>query len=281
MDKITRAMLVRIFEGSGFSWRALGAALVNGQEQGHLLLQLDDPAVSALAARRGWDGALRYPGNGDFLAVVDANVGFNKTNAVVTAALAYDVDLTDPAQPSGTLSVTHTNNASAEVPCLHWGGQRLAGQEAYPIDACYWNYMRVYTPVGAQLLEATPQSVPGGWMLLDRGVQAPVDLLDEKLEGLQGFGALMVVPGGGSQLNGFEWRLPPGALQREADRARYVLYVKKQPGTLAVPLVIRLHLPNGASLESASLVPVVEGNHLYFETDLRTDLLLEVNLRLP
>ena len=91
----------------------------------------------------------------------------------------------------------------------------------------------------------------------------------------------MVVPGGGSQINSFRVRLPGEALERDGNRLRYRLRVDKQPGTLAVPLVIRIHLPNGARLESSSHEVAIEGKDLYLETDLRTDLDLEVELQLP
>jgi hypothetical protein len=257
----------------------MGITLFQGLNQHHLLLQLDDPALTPVVARHGWDGAVRYDG-GDFLMVMDTNVGFNKTNAVVQSSLAYDVDLTDPANPVGSLTVTHQNNARADVPCVHWGGERLPDEKEYPINACYWNYMRVYVPAGAELLEATPQYVPEEWMLLGRGVDGPVDVLDEALDGLQGFGTLMVVPGGESQLASFEYRLPGDVLARDGERTTYHLKVEKQPGTLAVPVIIRLHLPNGAALESSVPAATMDGNHLYFETTLTTDLELTVSFHL-
>jgi hypothetical protein len=60
----------------------------------------------------------------------------------------------------------------------------------------------------------------------------------------------------------------------------YRLKVAKQPGTIANPIIIRVHLPNGTSLEAPVPGAIVEGNHLYLETDLREDLFLELNLLL-
>jgi hypothetical protein len=253
----------------------MGSVLFQGLDQDHLLLQFDDPALMSVIAHHGWDGALRYEG-GDFLMAVDTNIGFNKTNALVDTALTYDVDLRDLAQPSGTLTVTHRNNSSADVPCLQWGAERLPGEEAYPMNACYWNYMRVYVPSGAELLEATPQRVPDEWMTWGEGVDAQVDLLEEELEGLQGFGALMVVPGNEAQLNSFHYRLPEQVLVKEGDQVRYHLHVEKQPGTIAVPLTIRIHLPGRAALISSSMQALIQDDDLLIETDLHTDADLEV-----
>jgi hypothetical protein len=279
MDTLARGMLAKLYAGGDIDWEKMGQTLYEGLNQHHLLLRLDDPRLTPALARQGWDGAVRY-GGGDFVMAVDANVGFNKTNAVVQTSLAYDVDLTDLTQPVGTLMIAHENHASPDVPCVHWGGERLEGQREYPIDACYWNYMRVYLPAGAELLDATPQDVAEEWMILGHGVHGPVDTLDEELDGLQGFGTLMVVPGGRSTITSFHFQLPGQVLAAEGDQRIYHLRVKKQPGTLAVPIIIRIHLPNGATLQTPVPGSIVDGNHLYLETALQTDLDLEVRFML-
>jgi hypothetical protein len=280
MDRITKALLVKIFVGKDISWEKMGSVLFQDLEQDHLLLQVDDPTLTPVLARRGWDGALHYEG-GDFLMAVDANIGFNKTNAVVDTRLTYDVDLSDLTQPAATLTVTHHNNALADVSCLQWRVERPPGEKDYPIDACYWNYMRIYVPAGSELLEATPQHVPDEWMTWSNGVDAPVDLLDEEISGLQAFGTLMAVPGNGSQLDRFQYRLPANVLSMEGDQYHYRLHVEKQPGTLAIPLTLRIHLPQHAVLKSSSLQASLQDGDLLIETDLRTDADLELVFSLP
>ena len=66
----------------------------------------------------------------------------------------------------------------------------------------------------------------------------------------------------------------PGALM-------YSLRVQKQPGTLEIPLLIRIHLPNRAALISSSREAVSQGSHLLIEADLRTDFRLELVFRRP
>jgi hypothetical protein len=275
MDRIAKALLVKIFEGQDISWEKMGSVLFQDLDQDHLLLQFDDPALTTVLAHHGWDGAVKYTGD-DFLMAVDTNIGFNKTNAVVETRLTYDVDLSDLTQPAATLTVTHHNNASADVSCLQWGVERPPGEKEYPIDACYWNYMRVYVPAGSELLEATPQHVPDEWMTWSKGIDAPVDLLDEAVSGLQAFGTLMVVPGSGSQMDRFQYQLPAQVLTEVGDQIHYRLYVKKQPGTLAVPLTLRIHLPARAVLKSSSMQAVSQGNDLLIETNLRADVDLEI-----
>jgi hypothetical protein len=196
---------------------------------------------------------------------------------VVDTSLTYDVDLTELASPISTLTVTHHNKASENVECIQWGGQRPAGQEEYPIDACYWDYMRVYVPFGTELLDAIPQRIPNKWMILERGIPARMDVLEEEINGLQAFGTLKVVPGGKSITTTIEFRLPEQVLVREGERISYRLKIKKQPGTVANPVILRIHFSNELTLESVSPDAIIEGDHIFLETDLRTDLVLSVN----
>ncbi len=95
---LAEALLPKILNGDPAEWRSLSAVLLQALEQRHLLLQMDDPGMEAVLARRDWNGALQS-NSGDFLMVADSNIGFNKTNAVVQTSLAYDVDLSDPSAP--------------------------------------------------------------------------------------------------------------------------------------------------------------------------------------
>jgi hypothetical protein len=282
IGKLAGAVLTRLTSGKGHDWRGIMSVLSQALAERHLLLQFDNPVFAGLLTERGWDNAVR-PIRGDFLMVTDSNIGFNKTNAVVQVSLAYDVDLNDISAPQGTLVVTHRNHADPAVPCIQWNTGQITGEEAYPIDRCYWNYLRVYKQEGADLLTATPHAVPGGWMLLGQAVPARVDELEEELPGARGFGTLLVVPGGKSLGTSFKFALP-GVLfpaQDLSGQHTYRLKVQKQPGTLAIPITIRIHLPSRASLKSAPPGAIVQGKDLLMEMDLRTDIDLQVIFSLP
>ena len=61
----------------------------------------------------------------------------------------------------------------------------------------------------------------------------------------------------------------------------YHLKVQKQPGTLAVPITIRIHLPAHALVIQAPAGAVVDGTDITLQTDLRFDLEIEVLYRVP
>lgn len=280
INRITAVLLDRILK-DGIPPERLSTMLVKVLGERHLLMQFDNPQMTDLLARRNWDGAPR-PSNGDYLMVVDSNVGFNKTNALVTATLIYDVDLTDLAKPRAALVVSHQNNASSQVPCIsHPYISELDLKEFeekdYPINRCYWDYLRVYTLAETELLGASVQTVPAEWMIRKRTVPPQVDVLNDKLDGLRGFGTLKVVSGGESLATSFRFALPASVLEFQAGtrQVAYRLRIQKQPGTLGVAITVRLHLPNGATPLTVPPGAVVDGQNILLQSTLSTDLEFE------
>jgi hypothetical protein len=251
-------------------------------DERHILLQVDNSIITSLLEKYRWDGVVR-PIEGDFLMVVDTNVGFNKTNAVVESSEVYEVDLTKTISPRASLTLIRTNKSVGIASCNHWGKVRAAGEEGYPIQDCYWNYLRVYTTKGTFLLSATPQSIPADWMILKKSPPAKVDVLNEAMEGVQGFGTMQVVPASNSLTTQFQFLLPPSVIQSgpENGQWQYRLKVQKQPGTLAIPLTIRIRLPGNASAIRLPAGAVVEGETILLQTNLRTDLEIELIYGLP
>ncbi len=278
INLIADALIVKISSGTVHP-DSLLSALLKSLNEHHLLLKLDSPSMTTLLATHRWDGAV-LPEKGDFLMVVDTNVGFNKTNAVVTTSMVYDVDLTNLVAPVASLMVVHKNNAAGMI-CKQWDKIRLPGEEYYPITDCYWNYLRIYTPGGTKLLDATPQFVPANWMIVKQDIPARVDTLDEGIAGVQAFGTLQVVPGGETMNTTFRFALPANIVQSGIDQSFYHLLVQKQPGTLAEPVTIRLHLPSNASIRSVPVGALIQDQNILFQTDLRTDLEFEVSFHIP
>jgi hypothetical protein len=275
LNDIAVVLIKKIYEGD-VQWEKFSEVLLKALDERHILLQLDDPTLTSLLARQGWDGAVR-PKGGDFLMVVDSNIGFNKTNAVVESSLVYEVNLTRPLSPLSALTVNHTNNAEAVI-CNQWNKIRLPREGNYPITDCYWNYMRVYMVEGAVILDANPQFVPANWMILRENVPAQVDVLDEGIDGVQTYGTLQVIPGGDSLSISYQFALPEWILevQSGSNQFTYNLRVQKQPGTMAVPITILVTLPENAKILMIPDGAVIQEEMIVIETDLRTDLEVEI-----
>ncbi|HEY9151399.1 MAG TPA: DUF4012 domain-containing protein [Anaerolineales bacterium] len=281
---IANAIIQKVLSDGPSEWRSLSQTFLQALQERHLILQMDNPDMESVLARRNWNGAL-YSNGGDFLTVIDTNVGFNKTTAVVGTSLAYDVDLTNLSAPVGNLVVSHTNHASADIPCAPRGGSvDVTVEEYYPIDRCYWDYMRIYAPLGTTLISAVPQSIPASWMILNQPVAPQVDVLNEGEPGLQGFGTMLVVPGGQTITTTMQFALPAAQILMKdavAHTLTYNLTIRKQPGTVAVPLTLRIHLPNNVDIISASSGGTVQGKNLLFQTNLNTDVNVQVVFSSP
>ena len=281
INDISVALMTKMFEGN-LPWKELASVFLNILDEHHLLLQLDNPDMTSLLARRGWDGTLR-PREGDFLMIVDSNIGFNKTNALVETNIIYDIDLTNLVAPVSNLTIIHQNNADGKVPCIQWRGLTLEGEKTYPIDRCYWDYMRVYTPSGTGLLNANIQAIPADWMIRREAVPAQVDLLEEEIEGVQGFGVLKVVPGEQSVETNIQFRLPASIVKKLSNSGSmiYQLRIQKQPGTIAIPIIIRIHFPNSTNIQSMPIGAMLQGNNVLIKTNLREDLEIKIIFQIP
>ncbi|MBI5715001.1 MAG: DUF4012 domain-containing protein, partial [Chloroflexi bacterium] len=157
---------------------ALGRATIRALDTRHISIQLDDPSLTKVLARRGWDGAIRAS-SGDYLFVVNSNIGFNKVNAAVKTSFDYRVNLSNLSSPTASLRITHQNPPTEkQAPCRH-APDYGSGQYAELIARCYWDYLRVYVSKDARLINATPHDIPAEWMLLKQSVPAQVDTLEQ------------------------------------------------------------------------------------------------------
>jgi hypothetical protein len=271
------------------SWIDLGQAAVKILDQRHVLIWLKDSRAAAALAEQGWDGAIR-PGSGDYLMVVETNLGFNKVNAAIQTRLTYSVDLSNLTKPVAALTVTDYNPAPGELPCRHDPAYG-SGLYADLIARCYWNYLRVYTPRDTTLLGATPHAVPGEWLLSGQPTLANVRILAGE-NGSQSYETLLVVPYGERLTTEFRlslapravanaWWSPPIGLRQFARTHTYKLHLQKQPGTQATPLQLRVQLPGGTTVIGATPEGVVDGNTWMLDVGLTEDTDVRLTFRAP
>ena len=282
ISQIAEAVMQKISTGNGIDWQKMSGMLMNSLEEHNILLQFDDPQITNLLAGYGWDGAIR-PGIADFFMAVDTNVGFNKTNAVVDRKFNYDVDLTDIANPTSTLVIFTSNHANSTASCVQWGEGQHPVEQAYPINYCYWNYLRIYVPSGSKLESATPHQVPADWMLLNEQIPARIDSIDEGIPDINGYGTMMVVPEGQTLDTSFKFSLPANVIRFDSasGTGTYSLKIQKQPGVISTPTLIRIHLPTNVHVVEVNPKAQLEGQNILIQDDLRNDLTIVVTFSKP
>lgn len=231
---------------------ALGNTILHALNERHVLLYVADRQIQDQLAEAGWDGAvLESPG--DYLYVVDTNMGFNKANALVEEEIEYEVDLSDLDQPRGALTVRHHHTLQRPVDrCVH----EPRYDETYEqlMERCYWDYLRVLVPAGSELLSATSHTIPGEELLSGRTSAGEVVRHATDL-GPDAVATLLLVRPGETLETRFEYALPSDVLQELDGAVVYELLVQKQPGTDSTPLRVRVSLPDGVTMQASDPHP--------------------------
>lgn len=244
MADLLKAALQKVTaEPQSLELTPLGMAVLKALQARHLLVAMSDAALGRGLSAAGWDGALRSA-EGDYLMVVDANVGFNKVNPQVQQSAQYSVepgqgDAESPtSQPAwATLTLRYTNNSQGSAECL--AGSYYDDSYASMMQGCYWDYVRVYAPLGSRLL-----AVQGGDAVARTSVEA----------GKAVFSTFLIVAPGQTRDLILQYELPsslqiPGPadvagtpVAAHAERL-YSLWIQKQAGTAAVPYQVTVSEP--------------------------------------
>ncbi|MBX3048640.1 MAG: DUF4012 domain-containing protein [Anaerolineales bacterium] len=282
MQPMAEAILARLRNGSNVSWEEIISVLTKALDEKHILLQFDDATVDSFLAQYGWDGELRYS-SGDYLMLVDTNVGFTKSNPIVDTEVTYRIDLANLETPVAALGVTYRNQSEVIRECdprpVAPGGD--FGDYEAMIHDCYWTYLRVYKPDGARMINYQAQSIPGEWILSGNSVPERIDYLDE-LDGFAEFGTMVVVPTQQSQTIAMAFSLPDGMIEQTETGYVYRLTLQKQPGVKQVDLNLGILLPQGAQVVSSSHSELSQqGNEVSGQLKLSRDTVIELTFLLP
>lgn len=263
---VMRAAMDKLLAGEA-NWKQLGLETINTFNQRQLMIYTNPEAK--LLSQLHWDGALRLS-PGDYLMAVDANVGFSKANPLISESLNYQVALL----PDGT------GRAVVGLDYAHQGTRTdIVCTQIVPYDAnvtydkltqsCYYDYLRLVVPRGSQLRQATAHPVPGKYLLSGKTTDGKTETLQDDPPGWTMFGQFFLVEYGKQLQTRFEYDLPV-VVTDTAGQKKYTLLLQKQPGILAMPVNVKLTLPAGARLVSASPSPTVQSGAV-LEFDLRLD----------
>ncbi|MBI2984582.1 MAG: DUF4012 domain-containing protein [Candidatus Kerfeldbacteria bacterium] len=197
--------------------------------QANIMLASEDPDFGQTVAELGWNGAVIQT-DGDYLSVVDSNLGGGKTDRVVTENVDIAVTL-DSGLLRHTVKVTRVHGGQADDP--------LGFQPNH-------DFLRIYVPASAQLGSITGASTPPAGFFQ---TASPGTTPSSKLQRAEGqvlvdstnhfrfsaengkrvFGAWSLLPPGQQQTITFTYTVP---FDQITDHGLWNMIWQKQPGTV-------------------------------------------------
>lgn len=243
-----RALLDQLSSLSAFKWKDIYLLSLKMFKEKQLMVYSNDEATQAILVKQDWAGEVKKV-SGDYLLVVDANLGSFKTDLKIKRSLHYQII------PVGD----------------HWKGRvTILYQHLGQFDwktTRYRTYTRIYAPAGSQLISSD------GFVETDKIAkgtkpQAIKALVGEELNKTVFGGFLFIEPGQSKTLT-VEYDLPDFLIS-QIRNGSYTLFVQKQLGALAPQLTIDLNFgkkikPGGESI-------------FHQETDLGVDREVEIEM---
>jgi hypothetical protein len=249
-------------------------------DERHLQIYMRDADIAAVLKETGWDGSQTRLNGSDYLLVVDASFGFNKVSVAMERTINYDVVLVDSNTGQATVTLNYNHGFPAtgdQEPCTHGTTYFQGIQYEDLINDCYWDYVRVYSPPGSQLIQATNHPIAADFLLSGVPWNGEARVVTDEPTDLVVFANFLLIPQGQTVTSNFTYQLPEGIVQQIDGKNHYVLEVHKQAGLRGQAVTITVTLPPQADFEqSIPAATSIEGQIITFTTDLQQDRTFEV-----
>ncbi|HXK52380.1 DUF4012 domain-containing protein [Candidatus Nomurabacteria bacterium] len=221
-------------------------------DERHLMVYLPGSSLGTVFNDLGWDGAIR-PTGGDYLQVVNANLGGTKANYYIKNEMAYSVT-----------SLTRDGVLRARLELLY---DHTGTDSAWP-GGPYTNYVRIITPEGTFLTGAKISANDVETNVFD-------SVVAEKEGAYNSFGVGFKLDPQKKLKVIFEYDLPE-MLNISKENGEYSLYWQKQPGTNDDLMSFSFDGPFGTSISSDDprlILGSLSGSYSgYLNTDFTTSL---------
>jgi hypothetical protein len=255
--------------------RSLGQTLA----EKHILVYVKDSNAAGFLTERNWSGTLQSA-QGDYLMVVDGNVGFNKASALVDRHVIYRIRLAEDGSARAHVTLIYRHRAEKRRDTC---SKELRYDPIYEqnMARCYWNYMRIVVPSGANLVSGPHFVVEGEYLLRGHPTTGEIDVAllgSDKV----GWGQLFLLAPEDSLTLDYVYTLPPGTARIVDSQWVYNLYLQKQPGTIEPSVEVIVDLPEGAQLVKSQPLPAgQQGTVSTYWVSLDTDQEIEICYHLP
>lgn len=237
-------------------------------ESKDLMFYSENPVTQSLISEIGWNGGIPNSTR-DRLVIVDSNVGWNKVDRQIDRQFTYEVDLTNLAEPTAQLNIEYTNDSAIDANTCDI--QAHVGNIAYEtrLHGCYWNYLRVYVPLGAQLvggddLPLEEGSIAARFGGLTTGSRTVRQLFDDNGSYISG---LMALNPQSSRDVTLYYTLPSTVVEKSGQSFEYILDVVVQAGTRGRTGSVVVTLPDGYEVIEVESAAIISSSQVVIRVD--------------
>lgn len=284
-------LLARITEADMTSFLAILDLVGRSLVQKDIQLYFRSDELESAVEQLGWSGSMKHP-SGDYLMIVNTNLGGGKTDAVIDQNVDVDVTIREDGTVEHTVTITKVHHGIANA--LFTGANNV-------------DYLRLYVPEGSELLAAdgfeappdaafetsdvplsTDEDLALAMSAVTRDAASSTDVWNEN--GKTVFGNWMQTAPGETEVVRFTYRVPvivapktDGLLAAAEAKlgfggvAPYTLFLQKQPGADTRVTNVRVTMPDGMStvFSSDDALTAAEGTLVSNTEDRFFRLLLE------
>ena len=186
----------------------------------NIMIWFKDPALQSLVTGVHWDGAVSPDWTGDYVMLVDANLGALKSDYWVKRSLDYSVDFTAGPKPIATVKYTYNHTAT-------YGDWRTSD---------YHTYTRILAPLGSKYVENS--RIKTGGVLSQDSTDFNKTIFGYKVDAIMNH----------SLDTGIKYELPD-TIKAEG----YQLLIQKQSGIGNIPVVVHIKTDKGDFTQQATL----------------------------
>lgn len=261
LGSVARVLFDKIKQGDEKMWFSLIKNLYPMFKSKDLLLWLKDEEANKVVSDLGWGGEIKNVecrienGKclGDYLMVVEANVGVNKANYFVKRSFSHQVKIDQGGEVKESLRLDYQNNSSSE---------------AFPAGR-YKSYLRIYTSLRSELIEVNIKNPLTGEVVKVEDKEIKED------HSKQVFGFLLEVHIQENRSVEIVYRLGD---KLDEKTERYQLVLQKQPGIEDQAFSFWFIPPVGVNVlpEQMKFSQASEG--VVFSPKFGEDLVFEINL---
>jgi hypothetical protein len=214
INDLAQALKDRLFSLTKDELIQVLTAAEDALDRGEILFYTRDPQLNAYIANSGWDGSITQE-KGDYIYVVDANLGALKTDRVVERARNYTVEKTGDGRWKARLKIRYKNDGFFDYRTTR-----------------YRTYTRIYTPLGSEFISSS------GFVRKDKSSSYIDPVIYTELNKTVFAGFLSIEPGQ-ERFAVVEYYLAPKVVNQIETKNQYTLNFIKQPGAAPIALQVQ------------------------------------------